>query len=124
MAQLADLLELKGTTGAGVRPTSSEACDCASVIYNAYSPVFLTWFDDYKLQHFTQEALHFLLSIELGTIDWTGISCNVVFTPSLIDEIKAVIIDYFVQVAFYGFQFEKFEIAWCAWLDANAKFDW
>ncbi|HZV69388.1 MAG TPA: hypothetical protein VFG10_07590 [Saprospiraceae bacterium] len=122
---IADVLELKGLTGAGKRPTPKEACDCAKVIYDTYSQVFINWFEDKKLQHFTQDALRFLLDTEFAVVDWTGITCQVIFTPPLIVEIKAIIIDYFIQVAFYGFQFEKFESAWRLWLDANASVgDW
>jgi hypothetical protein len=124
IVKIAELLEAKGLTAGNVRPSSEEACNCALLIYGVYSPVFIQWFDDKKLKHFTQEALQFLLDIEFAAIDWSTISCNVVFTPALIAEINGIIIDYFVQVAFYGFQFEKFEDAWCAWLDANAPFDW
>ena len=31
---------------------------------------------------------------------------------------------HFVDIALYGWQFERFEKAWCAWLDANAAIDW
>jgi hypothetical protein len=68
--------------------------------------------------------LQFLLSIEFGNIDWTGFSCDVVLTDDIIAEIKSASLDYFIHAAIKGFQFEKFEAAWCAWLEANAKFDW
>ena len=31
---------------------------------------------------------------------------------------------HFVEIALYGWQFERFEDAWCKWLDANAAIDW
>jgi hypothetical protein len=31
---------------------------------------------------------------------------------------------HFVDIALYGWQFERFERAWCKWLDANAAIDW
>lgn len=124
IVKIGDLMETKGLTSDGVRPTSTQACDCAFLIYASYSPVFITWFNDKKLQHFTQDALYFLLEDVFDVIDWNTIVCSVVFTAELIEEIEQIILDYFVQVAFYGFQFEKFEDAWCAWLDANALIDW
>ena len=31
---------------------------------------------------------------------------------------------YFKDIALYGWQFERFEDAWCQWLKENATFDW
>ncbi|MDD5268363.1 MAG: hypothetical protein PHO08_14750 [Methylococcales bacterium] len=40
------------------------------------------------------------------------------------EEIKATMLDYFTQIAFSGWQFERFEEAWNNWLKANSKIDW
>jgi hypothetical protein len=33
-------------------------------------------------------------------------------------------VQHFVEIARHGYQFERFEDAWCAWADADAAMDW
>jgi hypothetical protein len=121
---IASFLEQHGLTGGGIRPSSDEACTCAMNIYHAYSSVFKTWFDDKKLKHYTADALYALLPARFNPIDLTTLSCAAVLTTDLVNALKTMLLDYYVQLALKGFQFEKFEDAWCAWLEANAKIDW
>ena len=51
-------------------------------------------------------------------------TCTTVFNAALWDEVRSTMRDYFVDIALYGWQFERFEWAWCQWLDANAAIDW
>lgn len=118
------LLSAKGRTGAGLRPTHEEACACAKLVYEAYSAAFINWFAGKELQHFTLSALPSLLGPYLRAVHPGTLGCQVNFTTALEDEVWAIARDYFVGIAYYGFQFEKFEAAWCAWLTANAAFDW
>jgi hypothetical protein len=39
-------------------------------------------------------------------------------------EIHTLMLNHFLSIAQHGWQFERFELAWCQWLEANAKFDW
>ena len=38
--------------------------------------------------------------------------------------LEAVLVEHFVEIARAGYQFERFEDAWCAWADADAAIDW
>ncbi|HSF88364.1 MAG TPA: hypothetical protein VLA46_03040 [Saprospiraceae bacterium] len=124
ISTIAAFLEQHALTAGGIRPTSVEACTCAMNIYQAYSTEFKTWFDDKKLMHFTEDALYALLPARFNPIDLTAITCAAVLTTDLVNTLKTMLLDYYVQLALKGFQFEKFEDAWCAWLEANAKVDW
>ena len=35
-----------------------------------------------------------------------------------------MLVEHFVEIARHGYQFERFEDAWCAWADADAAIDW
>ena len=35
-----------------------------------------------------------------------------------------MLVEHFVEIARAGYQFERFEDAWCAWADADAAIDW
>jgi hypothetical protein len=122
---LGDFLLANAVTQAGVRPTFEEACTCANSIYNAYALLFATWFEGKELQHFTPVATTFLLDPVLTAIDWTNMNCAVDFSDAALQQaLNDMAVKYFTNIVLNGFQFEKFESAWCAWLDANARFDW
>ena len=123
--KLADLLIAEGQTAGGAAPTPDDACTCANAIYKAFSKSFTAWYPDKKFAFLHQDALE----TQIGTL-FQGVAmfvegtCTTVFTAALWDEIRTIMRDYFVDVALYGWQFERFEWAWCQWLDANAAIDW
>jgi hypothetical protein len=124
VSTLADLLSAKATTAAGPRPSSDDACKCALLIYKSYSDRFEAWFADKEQKHLIEAALRALLGAEFSLTNWPSIACDLVLSVPLQSELNQVMIDHFVQVALYGFQFEKFERAWCEWMNANSIFDW
>ena len=122
---LADLLLAEGDTAGGVSPAEADACACAAAIYQAFGTVFSDWYRDKTLEHFHPDALQAALQAEFGAkVKPETIACTSVLTPSLWTEIVALMVACFQQVAQYGWQFERFELAWCRWLQANAAFDW
>jgi len=123
--ELADLLIKEGQTSGGVSPAESDACACAGAIYQAFATVFSNWYQDKTLQHFAPDALKAALEAEFGSKVVPGsITCTTRLVPALWAEIVAAMVGYFQQVALSGWQFERFEAAWCAWLAANTFFDW
>ncbi len=122
---IGDYLEANAVTGAGVRPTPEEACACAQAVYAQYANLFVAWFEGKELQHYTPEAAAFLLDTALLGVDWANIGCAVDFSNAALQAaLHQMAVEYFTNIVLNGFQFEKFESAWCAWLDANAQFDW
>ena len=55
--ELAGLLEKKGVTAQGGRPTPADACKCAVAIYKAVSQVFRKWYKDKTLDYMHPDAL-------------------------------------------------------------------
>lgn len=125
ISQLTDLLMTKGLTQGGTRPGLDDACKCAEVIYTAFSAVFKDWYADKTLDYIHPDALQTALEAEFNAkLTAAGISCTTVLDAALWAEIEAIMVKYFHQTALYGWQFERFEDAWCKWLAANATIDW
>jgi hypothetical protein len=125
VCELADLLENKGLTADNLRPTSAEACACALAIYTAFSAVFAAWYEDKTLTYSQSDALWAALEQEFTSrITPTDLSCATVLDAALWTEIMSIMVKYFHHIALYGWQFERFEDAWRAWLTANAAIDW
>ncbi len=125
IGELVQLLEGKGLAADGSRPTQEEACACAAAIYDAFSAVFQNWYQDKTLNYQVPEMLRQALqALFAGQPNPADIACVAVLEAALWAEIQTLMVDYFQQVALRGWQFERFADAWCAWLTANAGFDW
>ena len=124
VTELARLIEEKGLTAEGVHPGESEACDCAGTLYAKFSEVFREWYQDKFLQHIHSDALKMELGLEFRSkVNPAAIPCEVLLDPLWV-EITALLVEHFREIALYGWQFERFEAAWCDWLHLNATFDW
>ncbi|HZK97679.1 MAG TPA: hypothetical protein VFC67_25980 [Prolixibacteraceae bacterium] len=121
---LADLLMQKGITKDGIRPSEAEACACSLALYTAFSNAFSTWYEDKTLTFLHADALNTLLDKVFSVIKSGDVTCSIVFDSTLWDEIKNAMILYFKDIVLNGWQFERFEDAWCQWLKENANFDW
>jgi hypothetical protein len=125
IGELADLLIAKGVTEANIPPSVDDACACANAIYQAFSTVFTAWYDDKTLEVIQEDALGTLIGAEFeAEITTSDVSCTTVLTAQLWADVQAMMIRHFVDIALHGWQFERFEDAWCKWLDANAAIDW
>lgn len=119
-AVIGELAELEGLVSGG----DAEACDCAIAIYQAYNEVFQAWSADKALDYLHPDALHDELEkVFKDTPAASDIDCINSTTASW-DDIRALMIEHFLQVALHGWQFERFENAWNQWLKSNAEIDW
>lgn len=125
VGELADLLAAKGLTTDGSRPDSAEACACALAIYTAFSAAFAAWYEDKTLTYTQSDALLAALEQEFTSqVNPAELSGTTVLDAALWAEIMPMLVKHFYHIALYGWQFERFEDAWRAWLTANAAFDW
>jgi len=125
VGDLADLLIAKGLTAASTPPGADEACACATAIYQAFSAVFTAWYDDRTLDFIQEDALGTVIAAEFTAhVSAADVSCTTVITAPLWAEVQTLMTRHFVGVALNGWQFERFENAWCKWLDANAAINW
>jgi len=124
ITDLADQLMKNGLTEGGIRPSEAEACACSLALYTAFSNAFSTWYEDKTLTFLHADALNTLLDKVFSVIKSGDVTCSIVFDSTLWDEIKNTMILYFKGIVLNGWQFERFEDAWCQWLKENANFDW
>ncbi|WP_034621835.1 hypothetical protein [Cellulomonas sp. URHE0023] len=104
---------------------AEDACSCAAQVYAAYSDVFTRWLDAHQLIQDLPQVLATTLGtlfdeeVELGTV-----SCADAMDDDLRADVQAQLVEHFVEIARHGYQFERFEDAWCAWAEAEAVIDW
>ena len=125
ISELAELLITKGLTADSVNPAENEACACATGIYSAFSEAFKVWYEDKTLDFLQPDALKTILTAEFNAkVNASDIACTTVLEATLWTAIQHLLVKHFQQIALYGWQFERFEDAWCKWLQANARIDW
>lgn len=125
--ELVELLMDKGRTAGGAKPTESEACACAMAVYTKFTDVFQRWYEDKTLAYFHADVLTEALRSEFGAkINAAEISCAAVLDEPLWTALLTIMVSHFSHIALRGWQFERFEDAWCKWLEANAdaEIDW
>lgn len=123
ITKISDLLMKKGLTENGTHPTEAEACACANVVYAMFSDIFRNWYEDKALVYIHPDALKTALENAFISTD-PGSLCTTIAAPGLIDEIRAEMVLHFMEIAINGWQFERFEEAWCIWLTENSAIDW
>ena len=106
-------------------PDAGDACACAAEIYAAYGSVFRAWLEAHAIINDPPEVL----AITFGALfdadaDLSGVPCAAVIDADLRAQLQALLVDHFVEIAQHGYQFERFEDAWCAWANADASMDW
>lgn len=125
LGRLAFLFEREGHKSDGLPPTQQEACDCAVPVYQAFSQVFQLWYQDRFLEHLHPDTLKMELELEFDAkVKPEQISCAVLFPFELWSQVLSLMVNHFLDIARYGWQYQRFEAAWCRWLEANAAFDW
>jgi hypothetical protein len=125
VTDLADLLASEGVTDSGAHPETEEACACANAIYHAFSIVFGPWYEPQKFTFDHAEALKDLIAALFQTVPRPGAAdCTTILSDPLWKKVQDMMTAHFVDVALNGWQFERFEWAWCNWLEANKAFDW
>ncbi|MFS8979425.1 hypothetical protein PO002_33945 [Cupriavidus necator] len=123
--EIAGLLQAQGLTPDGKRPQPADACDCARAIQAAFAAVFRAWYEDKVLDELPPDVLQGMLEAEFATRpDPASNPCTTVLDTALFAEIRTRMVAAFRSVALNGWQFERIEQAWHAWLDANAAFRW
>ena len=101
------------------------ACSCAAEIYAAYGTAFDAWLSEHTVIHDPPDAVAAALAAMFDAdVDLTGVACAGEIDADVEHALEAVLVEHFVAIARAGYQFERFEDAWCAWADADAAIDW
>ncbi|MBK6963981.1 MAG: hypothetical protein IPH20_08525 [Bacteroidales bacterium] len=123
ISTVTNLLMKKGLTENGDRPSESEACACATALYVLFSDSFRNWYEDKTLTYIHPDAIKTALDNEFSILS-PGSECSSINDSALFDEIRIMMVGHFLDIALNGWQFERFEEAWCAWLKENSAIDW
>jgi hypothetical protein len=101
------------------------ACTCAAEIYAIYGAAFEAWFTGHTLVREPPDVLaETLETVFAAEVDLAGVSCAASIDAEARAAVQALLIGHFVAIVRRGYQFERFEDAWCAWADADAAIDW
>lgn len=104
--------------------TPEVACACAGEVYEAYGVAFEAWLGDHVLVLAPGDVLAQALTAVFEDVDLSGVSCAGAIDAAVRDRLEAPLVEHFTAIAQHGFQFERFEDAWCRWADADAAIDW
>jgi hypothetical protein len=121
--EITRLLQESGVTTDGATPTCEQATACAEAAYALFADAFATWYATRTLEHFEPDALTAALTAVFAAIAPADVACAIDMT-SLWGEITAKLLVHFTDIVRFGWQFERFENAWCLWLEANSAIDW
>jgi hypothetical protein len=106
-------------------PNAGDACTCAAEIYSAYGSSFRGWLETHAIIHDPPNVLAVTLGALFDAdVDLSAVSCASVIDADLRAQLQARLVEHFVAIARHGYQFERFEDAWCAWADVEAAMDW
>lgn len=104
---------------------SQDACACAAAIYRAYGAGFGGWLETHALVHDPPDVLAAALNALFDAeVDLSAVPCAPAIDAAVRSRLQARLVEHFVDIARHGYQFERFEDAWCAWADAEAAMDW
>ena len=120
LTSVADLLVADNATAL----LPADACTCAAAILEKYNAVFKAFFDPKKTVHLLKSGWESLLQAEFTPISPADFPCSASVDAGTWKDIQAVLLAHFTEIAYYGWQFERFEEAWKQWLEVNKTFDW
>ena len=107
----------------GLSPDAARTC--AAEAYAAYQAAFEAWFAEQPLTTLPFDVLAATLQQRL--VDDVDLS-STAGAEGIDDEVRGhltdLLVPHFAEIARHGYQFDRFEDAWCAWAEADALFDW
>jgi len=105
--------------------SSDAACTCAAEVYAAYGAAFEAWFTDHALAVLPSDVLEATLrTMFAADVDLSATSCAAAIDAGVHAVLDDLLVPRFAEIARRGYQFERFEDAWCAWASADAAIDW
>ncbi len=104
---------------------SEASCQCAAELVAAHGTIFDEWFTDNTLVVDSPAVLAAQLDdLFAARMDWDTIGCAQGLDAGARGRVRERLAQHFADLARRGYQFERFEDAWCRWLEADAAIDW
>jgi hypothetical protein len=106
----------------GMDAGASSTCDCAHALYDGFDALFQPVMADQLLRYRPRERWEDELRSVFAPLTPGDFPC--LDSEDGWDAIRTALLEHFLELAVNAYQFDRFEAAWCAWLEANDPFDW
>ncbi len=120
---LTRILEQGAVTKDGVRPTCRQANDCAVAAYLAHVKLFAAWSEGKESRILSRAALAAILPGVFAGLSPAAVGCDLDLAAAW-KALQAALVAHFTEIFIHRRQFTRFELAWYAWLEEDARFDW
>lgn len=104
--------------------TSQEACYYGEVILYEHGKAFRAFFEPKKTEHLLRNGWESLLKQVFNAIKLADFPFISGIETATWTAIQNTLLTHFTDIAYFGWQFERFEAAWKQWLETNNGFDW
>ncbi len=106
----------------GLDPEATSTCDCAEELYDGFDALFQPWIEPQLLLYRPFDAWTTDLRVLFDPLQAADFPC--LNSDDGWDAIREELLNHFVESAVQAFQFDRFEQAWCSWLEENNNFLW
>src|SRR5680860_496807 len=106
----------------GMDAQAETTCDCANSLYDGFDVIFQTYMEGQELAYRVRAAWETGLRNLFLLLDPGDFPCLI--SDNGWDILRESLLNHFVDLAVTALQFDRFEQAWCLWLEANDPFDW
>lgn len=106
----------------GMDGEAESACACAHALYDGFDELFQPWMSDQLLHYRPRDRWEDGLRTLFAPLAAGDFPC--LDNADGWDAIRMALLDHFLELAVNAYQFNRFEAAWCVWLEANSPFDW
>ena len=101
-----------------------DVCQCALDVYAGFELAFQTWVADQTLALRSRGQWESAIQAVFAGFSQADFPCLSTMSAAVWDRLRQVLLAHFVDAALYAYQFDRLEVAWCAWLESNAPFNW
>jgi hypothetical protein len=106
----------------GMDGEAESTCDCSHALYDGFDALFQPWMSDQLLRYRPRDQWEDDLRTLFAPLVPGDFPC--LASADGWDAIRMALLDHFLELAVNAYQFDRFEVAWCTWLEANDPFDW
>ncbi len=123
-ARVADILKENPNADAARIILCQEARTCSLAILEKYDTAFDAFFKDKTTLHLLKTGWESLLTPLFAGFSKADFTCSAVISDQTWADIQTLLFAHFTGIAYSGWQFDRFELAWQQWLNVNKAFDW
>lgn len=99
-------------------------CNCAHEVYDGFHQRFRLWFEPLSRMYRSRGIWENDLRSLFGSLSAADFTCLAGIDDAGRGEIFDLMTQHFLDLAINVYQFDRLEVAWCAWLEANMSIVW